>query len=140
MKMKKFCLAVIAIVCLALPTQKLNAEYFSSEALVQAEAYVAVIDSGDFEQAYRKASRYLQLTQPIEEWLREQNRTRQLLGAVLERQLKTIRARDAYPGLPDGDYLIVCYEARTGFKQEAIEVLLLKQEAGEWLICKYSIR
>ena len=138
--MKKFCLTAITIAALALPTQRLHAEIFSSQALALAEQYVTIIDSADFEQAYRTASRYLHLTQPSEEWLWEQNRSRQLLGAVLTRQLKTVRSRDAYPSLPDGDYLIVCYEARAEHKQKAIEVLLLKQEAGEWLVCKYSIR
>lgn len=113
---------------------------FSSEALMKAEKFVAVVDSGDFFSAYDSGSKILKSLSDKDEWAAEQNRVFELLGRSLDRQLKTVRSRDSYPGMPDGNYLIVCYQTRTEYKTEAVEVLLLKESGEGWRVCKYSIR
>jgi hypothetical protein len=51
-----------------------------------------------------------------------------------------MKARSSYLGLPDGDYLIIYYEARTERKAKAAEVLLLSRNADLWSVCSYRLK
>ncbi len=133
-------MGLIPVFLLCCLTSVATAELFSSAALLSAESFISSIDKSDFSTAYDSASTVLQLQSPQDQWVREQGLSFQLLGKAQERQLKTVRARDSYPGLPDGNYLIVCYQTRTEYKDEAIEVLLLREQGPLWQVCKYSIR
>ncbi len=116
------------------------AEIPSSAALTKAERFVGILDSRNYDRAYLQTSDLLKLRTPQTEWIRQQEIAFQLLGDVRERQLSTVKARAVYPGLPDGNYLIVCFETRTAHKVKAIEVVLLKEEETDWQVCNYSIR
>lgn len=117
-----------------------SAELFPSEALLSAEAFVVAIDKNDYRSAYANASPILRLSFKQDTWIEQQSLSFQLLGKALKRQLMTVRSRESYPGLPDGNYLIVSYQTQTEYKSGAIEVLLLKEQDEGWQVCKYSIR
>ncbi|MDA3902500.1 MAG: DUF4019 domain-containing protein [Desulfuromusa sp.] len=136
--MKRHIIAIL-ILLIGISTT-VSAKLLSSAALLTAESFVAAIDNGDFLKAYSSASPDLQLLKPEKQWIDEQSLTFQLLGKPLHRRLMTVDARDIYPGLPDGNYLLVSYQTTTEHKAKAIEVLLLKEKGEEWMVCKYSIR
>lgn len=117
-----------------------QAEFFSSAALLQAEAFVAVIDKGDYLSAYASGLPFIRFQARQDEWIADQEMAVEFLGKVIDRQLMTVRSRDSYPGLPDGNYLVVSYESRTEHKVKAIEVLLLSQQNQGWQVCRYSVR
>jgi len=138
--MKQLSIFIVALfLALSLNTTSM-AGFFSAEALATAETFITTIDSGDLQQAYFDSSELLKLRNSEQEWVTEQELIFKLLGTVQERQLMTVRARDSYPGLPDGNYLVVSYECRTQHKAKAIELLLLIEQGEEWRICEYSIR
>lgn len=116
------------------------ASTLSSEALNQAEQFTTMIDKRDYLPAYEGSSNLLHISTPLRKWVSVRKQRLKLLGTVLERKLVTLKARDSYPGLPDGDYLIIYFEARTEKKEKAAEVLLLKETEDGWKICSYSIR
>ena len=111
-----------------------------SIALSAAESFVSIIDCGDYLTAYSRSSPLLKQLNPQQKWIDEQKLASQLLGKVIDRQLLAVKARDAHPGMPDGCYLIVCYQTVTTDKDRAIEMLLLKEENQKWSVCNYSIR
>lgn len=117
-----------------------QAQFISTEALSQVETFISHLDNRHYEQAYRQTSRLLRIQANEEEWIKEQDIAFQLLGDVLDRQMTTLKSREAYPGMPDGHYLIVAYETRTLHKSKAVEVILLMEEEQSWKVCKYSIR
>ena len=117
-----------------------SANLFSSEAIHQAEQFSSLIDNGDYQAAYQSSSVLLHISLSEQEWNIERDRTEKLLGRVLERKLVSIKSRDSYPGLPDGNYLIVYYEAKTERKSKAAEVLLLSRYANRWEVCGYKMR
>lgn len=137
MKVKSIILVLVIGICFC---SSVSAELFSSEALLSAEAFVVDIDKSDFRSAYASAAPMLQVMSPQDVWIDQQKLSFLLLGKTIKRQLKTVRSRESYPGLPDGNYLIVCYEAQTEYKSKAIEVVLLKESDDVWQVCKYSIR
>ena len=135
-----FATTLLVLLSLGISSNTGSAESFPSQALLTAEQFVSIVDNEDFSAAYRQASEILRIINSEQEWTAEQRRHQQVLGRVLERQLIAVRARDAHAGFPDGNYLIVCFESRTEFKQKAIEVVLVGQLGEDWRVCKYSIR
>lgn len=116
------------------------AELFSKQAITAAEQFALTIDAGSFAVAYSRASPLLQMAQDEADFIIDMKRARKLLGPVQQRQLTALRSVGIYPRLPDGDYLIVQFKARTRHKNKASEIILLKQQNGTWLVVDYSIR
>ncbi len=112
----------------------------SQDAVAAAEHFAEVIDSGNSNVAYNQASPLLRLAQEEQEFKDDIERTHRLLGPVQQRKLRAIRSIGIYPRFPDGDYLIVQFEARTQYKNKAAEVILLRHQDGVWLVADYSIR
>ena len=135
--MKKVILFAV-ITCLSASTT--TASLFPSDAIQEAERFVSLIDNQEYQTAYQATSNLLRLTTTEDEWIDNREVSAALLGEVLERELVSVKERDHYPGLPDGDYLIVYFEARTELKKAAAEVLLLTKDVHQWAICKYRLK
>ena len=138
--MKHLPIAVILILIIWLCSPCTATELNSSQALAEAEQFVATIDVSKYSQAYNSASPYLHLSKLEKEWIDEQTRTRKLIGQPLSRQLKGIRSRETYPGLPDGNYLLAHYQTRTEHKSKATEIILLLQQENQWQVCLYYFK
>lgn len=117
-----------------------HAGMLPSQALQSAERFLSMLDNQQWDKAYQAAAEPLRLLNRKQDWIDEQSRRNQLLGQAQQRQLTAVRTRDHYPGLPDGNYLIILYTTRTPTKQEAREVLVLKGVAESWQVCRYSLR
>ena len=116
------------------------ANLFSSQAISKAEQFISLIDKQEYKEAYLSGSELLRLSSPENEWIVERTRSDKLLGHVLKRKLVTVKVRDTYPGLPDGDYLVVYYEAQTMLKAKAAEVLLVAKNVDRWEVCSYRLK
>jgi hypothetical protein len=136
--MKRLSLLVIFIISLSVSI--CSANIFPSQAIQQAEQFTSLIDNRNYHDAYQSSSDLLRLSTIESEWIFERGRSDKLVGHVLERKLVAVKARDSYPSLPDGDYLIVYYEARTEHKAKAAEVLLLSKNADRWAVCGYRLK
>lgn len=133
-------IALIGFCSLLLGPGGAPANLLSQDAVAAAEHFARIIDSGDSSIAYNQASPLLRLTQDEQEFVTAIERARQLLGPVQQRQLTALRSIGIYPHFPDGDYLIVQFEARTLHKSKAAEVILMRHEANAWRVADYSIR
>jgi hypothetical protein len=109
-------------------------------AIAAGASFATIIEDGNFQAAYWVGSPLLRLANPEQEWLDRIARSQQVLGKVLERKFKHLRAVTSPAGLPDDDYRIILFTARTEYKAEAVEVILLHQVNGFWQVCSYSIR
>ncbi|MBD1401754.1 DUF4019 domain-containing protein [Pelovirga terrestris] len=117
-----------------------SSDLLSTDAVTAAKRFARMIDSGHSSAAYSQASPLLRLTQSEQEFVAAIEQTHLLLGPVQQRQLTALRSIGIYPRLPDGDYLIVQFEARTLYKSKAAEVILLRHQDDAWLVVDYSIR
>jgi hypothetical protein len=116
------------------------ANLLSQDAVATAERFARIIDSGNSSAAYSQASPLLRLAQDEQEFAIAIERGQKLLGPVQQRQLTALRSIGIYPRFPDGDYLIVQFEAVTQYKSKAVEVILLRHQDNVWLVVDYSIR
>ncbi|MFO7578334.1 MAG: DUF4019 domain-containing protein [Pelovirga sp.] len=116
------------------------ADILSERGIAVAEHFAATVDTGDFQAAYQQGSVLLQRSIDEQDWIRDIARLHDLLGPVEQRSLRAIRSVSNFPHLPDGDYLILHYDARTTYKEKAAEVILIIRQNNLWSVCAYSIR
>jgi Protein of unknown function (DUF4019) len=129
----------LLIACFLLLAAASLASTQQNQAVEAALAFSAILDEQSFEAAYWSGSELLRQANDEQEWIDKTERSRDLLGNVLQRQLKVVRPVETYPGLPDDDYVIVYFEARTERKEKAAEVFLIHQVNGTLQVCSYSI-
>ncbi len=134
-----FRVVVLSVFLASLSFSVCSAGSFPSQAIVVAEQFTVFLDKQDYSTAYNNGSEILRVLHAKSDWIKKRERSDILLGSVQERKLASIRARNSYPGLPDGDYLVVYYEAQTQHKQKAAEVLLVKLVGDSWQVCSYRL-
>jgi hypothetical protein len=66
---------------------------------------------------------------------------RQPLGGVVSRKLKSAKYTRSLPGAPEGEYVVIQYEAHFEHKDGAIETVTpLLDKDGSWKVSGYFIR
>ncbi|HEY5675130.1 MAG TPA: DUF4019 domain-containing protein [Malonomonas sp.] len=131
---------LLGICCLFLAVVPCLANDIDNRAIAAARSFTEIVDEGNFQAAYWFAAPLLRLANAEQLWTESTARSQRVLGKVLDRKLKRIKAVSSPPGLPDDDYRIILFDALTEYKAAAAEVILLHQVAGLWQVCSYSIR
>ena len=126
------CFFLLAVPCLA--------DISDDLAIASAHTFATNIDGGNLQAAYWSGAPLLRLADDAQVWIDRIARTQLVLGKVVERNLTRIRTVTSPPGLPDDDYRIILFAARTEHKAAAAEVILLHQVTGLWQVCSYMIR
>ncbi|WP_321368093.1 DUF4019 domain-containing protein [uncultured Desulfuromusa sp.] len=133
-------IAILSVVFLSLSGPVCLAGNFPSQAVIAAEKFTRLLDNKEYRLAYSAGSELLKTIDAEPEWVRERELSDLLLGTVQNRKLVSIRARDTYPGLPDDEYLVIYFEARTERKEKAAEVLLVNLSGDSWQVCSYRLK
>lgn len=131
---------LLSFCCVFLVGSYCFASDLDDQAIAAGANFATVVVDGNYQAAYWIGSPLLRLANTEQEWIDRTARTQRVLGKVLERKLTRVRAVTSPAGLPDDDYRIVLFTARTERKAEAAEVILLHQVNGLWQVCSYSIR
>lgn len=131
---------LLSVILLSLFSSVCLSSTFPSQAISAAEQFTELLDRKDYDSAYKVSSDLLKMIDAKSDWIKERALYGLLLGAVQERKLVSIRARDAYPGLPDDEYLVIYFEARTERKEKAAEVLLVNLAGEVWQVCSYRLK
>lgn len=131
---------LLLVIIFSLSSSISIANLFPSQAISKAEQFISLIDKQDYQAAYLSGSELLKLYFTENEWIIDRARSDKLLGHVLKRKLVTVKARDTYPGLPDGQYMVVYYESQTKLKAKAAEVLLVARNFDRWEVCSYRLK
>ena len=133
-----FCL--LLVICSLFPGTPVLANDQQNLVVAAASDFTTLVDADNFLAAYWSGSELLRLANDEREWTAQQERAQVLVGKVTKRTLKAVRSIQTYPGLPDGDYVLIYFETRTTYKAKAAEVLLLRDDQGLYQVCSYSIR
>jgi hypothetical protein len=131
-------LALFAIVFLPLTAV---AETPEGEAVKAAEAWLALVDSGDYSKSWDAAAAYFRGAVTKEKWEEMLKGVRPPLGKVLSRKVKSKEYATSLPGAPDGEYVVIQFETSFENKNDAVETVTpMKDEDGKWRVSGYFIR
>lgn len=109
-------------------------------AFAAAREWVALIDSGRWDESWREAAAVFksQLTAP--QWAAAVEPVRRPLGSVSARAVQSVTAADSLPGAPPGTYQVVQFRTSFARGKTSVETVVLAREASGWKVAGYFIR
>ena len=134
-------LALLALLALVLQPPAIAAETPETEALEAAEAWLALVDSGDYDKSWDTAAAYCRGAITKEKWEQSLEGVRPPFGKVLSRKVKSKQYATLLPGAPDGEYVVIQFETSFANKSDAVETVTpMRDEGGKWRVSGYFIR
>lgn len=106
-----------------------------------AQAWLSIIDNGDYSRSWKEASAYFQGAISEKGWVSSLNGARKPLGKLVSRNVKTTKYFAELPGAPDGQYVVVEFQTSFENKKSAIEtVTFVLGKGGKWQAVGYFIK
>ena len=110
------------------------------EAIQSANTWLSLTDAGNYDEGYKQASALFKISATASDW-EKFSQLRNLFGASASRKLLSSNAVTTLSGMPDGEYMVLCFKAEYANKKEANETLsLTKEEDGVWRIVGYQVK
>ena len=114
-----------------------------SEQLAQqsAESWLKLVDSGKYDESWDQAAQFFKTAISKEQWQTALRASRDPLGKVLSRNLKSSAFTKTLPGAPDGEYVVIQYDSSFEHKQSAVETITpMLDKDGKWRVSGYYIK
>jgi serine/threonine protein kinase len=109
-------------------------------AVEPAQTWLRDIDNGHYAQSWTNAAAYFQSAITSEKWAEAVRQVRQPLGSLISRKLKTAQEMSTLPGAPDGQYVVMQFQAAFANKKSAVEtVTFMLEKDGQWRAAGYYI-
>jgi hypothetical protein len=124
-------------ICSSIQAQQ-KPEQFAQQS---ADAWLTLVDSGKYVDSWQEASQLFKAHVTKEQWKSALTATRDPLGKLLSRKLKSATYSETLPGAPDREYVVIQYETSFEHKQSAIETITpMLDKDGMWRISGYYIK
>ncbi len=132
--------AALLGICLASPAV-LADDASQSKAQAAASTWLGKIDAGDYAASWKDASAYLRGAVPEKSWVGSLEGVRTPLGKKSWRKLKSADPMKSLPGAPDGNYVVMQFDASFEKKASAVEtVTFVEEKDGAWKAAGYLIK
>jgi hypothetical protein len=106
-----------------------------------AEAWLQLVDSGKFGESWDDSSSLFKAAVAREQWDQMLHATRDPLGKLQSRKLKSATYTKNLPGAPDGEYVVIRYDTSFEHKQSAVETITpMLDKDGKWRVSGYYIK
>ena len=111
------------------------------EAAAQAVAlaWLSLVDRGDYAASWREAATLFRSQISSANWVSAVTSARTPLGALGERRLMSATYTTALPGAPDGEYVVLQFQATFSKKASAIETVTPMLDGAQWRVSGYYI-
>ena len=130
---------ITAVACLA---ERAQAQP-KPEQLAQhsAESWLALIDSGKYADSWQESALLFKAHVTKSQWSSMIAATRDPLGTVVSRKLKSAQYTKTLPGAPDGEYVVIQFDTSFEHKQSAVETVTpMLDKDGKWKVSGYFIK
>lgn len=118
-----------------------GSEEREAAALEAAQAWLALVDAGDYEQSWETAAGYFKAAVGRDQWTQSMAAYRRPLGGVLSRVLRSATYMTVLPGAPDGHYLVIQFATSFENKRSGVETVTPMLDAdGRWRVSGYYIK
>jgi len=106
-----------------------------------ADAWLALVDSGKYAQNWDEAAQLFKSAVTKDQWQNALHATRDPLGKLVSRKVKSATYTKTLPGAPDGEYVVIQYETSFEHKQSAVETVTpMLDKDGKWRVSGYYIK
>ena len=106
-----------------------------------ATSWLALTDSGKYAESWDAAAAFFKAAVPQAAWTQMLQTARAPLGALKSRQLKSAAFTRSIPGAPDGEYVVVQFDAQFENKAAAVETVTpMREKDGSWRVSGYFIK
>jgi hypothetical protein len=105
------------------------------------DAWLALVDSGKYADSWQESSQLFKAHVTKEQWQSMLRASRNPLGKMRSRKLKSATYTKTLPGAPDGEYVVIQYESSFEHKQSAVETVTpMLDKDGKWRVSGYFIK
>jgi len=106
-----------------------------------AQAWLALVDKGDSAESWKTGAHYFKNALSQEQWGQALQAARIPLGKTLSRKLLSQSYETSLPGAPDGEYVVIQYDASFEGKKVATETVTpVLDSDGVWRVSGYYIQ
>ena len=110
-------------------------------AVAAADAWMKLVDEGKYDEGWTQASELLKKAAPQAEFAKSVGAARDPLGDLVSRKVKSTQYATSLPGAPDGEYVVIQYDASYAKKKSAVETVTpMKDADGSWRVSGYYIK
>ncbi len=110
-------------------------------AVQSAEKWLALVDEGKYGESWDEAAGIFRNALSKEKWVEMVGGVRPRFGKILERNVTTKTYKTSVPGAPDGEYVVIKFQAKFEHKASAIETITpSKEQDGTWRVSGYFIK
>ena len=128
------------MVCLAVVAGASWAQEPEIAAQTAADAWLELVDNEQYEESWEQAAELFKGAVTQEAWRQAASGARKPLGALVSRKLKSRTYIKQLPGAPDGQYVVIQFEAVFENKASAVETVTpMLDPDGTWRVSGYYI-
>ncbi len=108
---------------------------------VAAKSWLVLVDDGKYGQSWDEAASLFKAAVTKAAWEKAVKGVRAPLGALKARKVKSATFARTLPGAPDGEYVVIQFDAQFENKAAAIETVTpMKDKDGTWRVSGYHIK
>ena len=124
-----------------IPQQQAKDEKATAAAIGAAKGWLKLVDDGQYSQSWSQAAEYFRKNVSEGQWSKAIEPVRKPLGKALSRKVINSTYTTSLPGAPDGQYVVIQFEASFENKHNAVETVTPMMEPdGQWRVSGYYIR
>lgn len=140
--MKKFVMLLMSVVILSTIVCASSSNPEAEMAAVNAaKDWLAMIDSERYGESWDEAAQYFKAAVPRKKWQQTMQAVRKPIGKNISRELKSKHYRTSLPGAPDGEYVVIQFNASFENKQSALETITpMLDKDGKWRVSGYYMK
>jgi hypothetical protein len=106
-----------------------------------ASDWLGLVDSGKYTDSWQEAAQMFKAAVSKEQWQSAMRASREPLGKILSRKVKSATYTKTLPGAPDGEYVVIQYDSSFEHKQSAVETVTpMLDKDGKWRVSGYYIK
>ncbi len=140
MKRMLVCLSLVTMVAFLGCNSKSNPQA-EAAAIDAAKAWLSLVDGEKYAESWDASAQYFKGAVKKEQWLQAMQSGRKPFGKNIARELKSKSYRTALPGAPDGEYVIIQFNASFENKKVALETITpLLDKDGQWRVSGYYMK
>jgi hypothetical protein len=110
-------------------------------AITATQEWLALIDAGHYAQSWQESATYFRNAVAKKQWEQLMKASRQPLGSLISRQVKSATYETSLPGAPDGEYVVIQFKTSYENKKSSVETVTPMYEKNRgWRVSGYFIK